>query len=197
MDRQGLRVFALVPAHVVAADLTTGRRRPERQCSEPDDRLTGRERVEQLAGEHVLRSDVLRVDDGARAGYGDRLLQRSDLHVSIHVRCKPRRELDPFASARGESLQGKRDGVGARPQFGDLVPALCVGDGHAHFLNQRGTGGLHGHARQLRACRVLDFTGNGTAESGLSQSGVRMEQEPDCGKETREHPEIPDFPSCH
>ena len=47
-----------------------------------------------------------------------------------------------------EALQRKGDGVGARPQLGDLIPAFAIRHRSPDFFNERRTGRFDGYARQ-------------------------------------------------
>ena len=55
-----------------------------------------RQHVEQVARDHVLFAHVLRVDERRRAGDRDGLFEGADLHLGIHVRGEPRRQVDAF-----------------------------------------------------------------------------------------------------
>ena len=112
---------------------------------------TGRQRLEQIGGDHGLLASALRVDERRRAGHGDRLLEGADFHVGIHRRREPSGQLDAFPLQDAETAQREGDDIGARPQIDDVVPALVVGHDTADLFDQGRTGGFHRDARQHRA----------------------------------------------
>jgi len=137
-------------------------------------RLRRWQRIQRLARKHVLRADVLDVDDRAGAGDGDGFLDRSHAHLGIDGRGEPGRQGNAFPFHRVESRKTERDRVRARPQLDDLVLSLVVGRHASNLFDQRGTGGFYCHAWDHGARRVLHHTGKGAGSAGLGPTAVRQ-----------------------
>ena len=115
-------VLARRAAHVVLI-------REHANRHDPDGRpvLGGRHRVDGFLLHHLPLDHVLRVDDRGGARNGDRLFQRADAEVGVHVGGELRLNLDALALDGREPSQGEGDGVHAGTQVDDVVAALRVG----------------------------------------------------------------------
>jgi len=115
VDRDARVDFAPRAASVVPAC----RRCPDRQDADALKVLERRQRIQFLLLEHVLLREVLHVDDGTRARYGHRFLDRSHFELGVHRRREPGRQLETFPPDGCEARQGEHDRVGAGPEIHD------------------------------------------------------------------------------
>ena len=139
--------------------------------------------VEHLAGEHLDPRGLLNVDQRRLAGDGDGLFEAADLQLPVHRRREVRRDVDVLLDEGREARQAHRDGVAARSQRDDGVPAGAVGDGDAAAFDQHRAGDLHGDTRQ-DAPRVV---GHLARDRALGQGGRRYECDgQDDGNRSRE-----------
>ncbi len=137
----------------------------------------GGERIQHGTRERGLLSDVSDVHDRGRARDRDRLLERSHFQLAIHRRRESRRQLEAFSPDRAEAGQRERDGIEAGPQIDNPVQALTVRAHGSDLVDEGGTRGFHGHARQDRARRVSHHPRDGGSIGNLCPRDGRQEQE--------------------
>ena len=76
------------------------------------------------------------------------------------------RQLEAVAHEGVEAGQRERHAIGARPQVDDRELALLVGDDRSHLLDEDRTRRFDGDARQDRARRIPDGSGNRALRRG-------------------------------
>ena len=174
MDGDAAGVFAGAPAHILRPRVHRG---AQHQRDVAAGRPADRQQVERVAREDRLRAHVRRVDDRGFAGYADRLLDGTDLHLGVDRGREAGRQLDPLALEGGEAGEPERNGVGARAQVDDPVHPVAVGDGRADLFNQRRAGGFDGHTGQHAARCVANGTGDRAADRRLRSRRRGQEDE--------------------
>ena len=151
------------------------------------------DRLLDLAGDHRLSANVLRVDDGTLTGDRDRFLDRTDRHLGIHRGGEIRGELDAFPPKRAEAGQGEGNGVGAGAEVDDFVLAALVRDGTANLLDEGGAGGFHRDSREHGTRGVSHNACDGSDADGLAERERRKRYD---SQHHREHqPRL--FPCRH
>ena len=100
-----------------------------------------------LVYDHLTRCR-LHVDGRRFTDNGDGFLEGADLQIDAQRRGGGAGELHPFALDACEPGERERDGVLARPQVDDLIPAVAVSDGTADFFDEHRARGFNRHARQ-------------------------------------------------
>src|SRR5262249_31964692 len=113
--------------------------------------------------------------------------------LRVERRVEAWRQLDAFTPERREAGEGERDGVGTGNELDDAVLAALVGDRGTDFLDQDGTGRLHGDTWQHGSGGVGHDAGNaggaGTwrERPRLGWHGERSDHE-GTGRDTRHEP---------
>src|SRR5262249_10220985 len=101
------------------------------QREETPVRSSGRNRVEELAANHLLTPDALHVDDWRLAADRDRFSDGSDGQFGVDRRDERATELNSFALERAETRKAERDRIGTAAQIDDTVEAGAVGHGRS------------------------------------------------------------------
>ena len=133
----------------------------------------GRQRLEQLVGDHFAPLTRLHVDDRRLAGDGDALFDVADGELDIERRHEVRFEHDALTDGRAEAGERERHPVGARPEIDETVLAGFVRDGGAGFFDQRRTAGFDSDAGQYSAAGVADDARDGALTGRLREQRRR------------------------
>jgi hypothetical protein len=121
----------------------------------------GRHLGEHSIGEHDLTFRArLRIDDGRRAGDGNRLGDLSHSQVGIDRRHAGAGQLDALAPDRRESGERERHGIGTGFQINDSILPGPIGHNGARLFDEHRTRGFHVHAGQDGARGVPDEAGD-------------------------------------
>ena len=158
--------------HLRPADVRPGQAHALREVADRLRVARRRQRVDGVACDDLGPRRALHVDDRRFAGDGDRLFERADRELAVDRDVGRRLDLDPLLHEGREAGQRHGDGVDARPQIDDVVPAGAVGDRDARPLDQRRAGGFHGDARQ-DAARVV---GDLARQRALGDGGGRQQR---------------------
>ena len=126
----------------------------ERDQRRRDGLQPGRQGLELLGRQRLLGDGVLDVDQRARPGDRDRLLDPAHRQLGVDVGGESRRQHDAFPDDRREARQGEGDGVVSRYQVDGVVVALAVREDGAGPLDQRRAGDFYRYAGQ-QAARVV------------------------------------------
>ncbi|OLD18616.1 MAG: hypothetical protein AUJ01_07260 [Acidobacteria bacterium 13_1_40CM_3_65_5] len=140
-----------------------------------------RQRVQQVAREHLALRRRLHVDERRGARDGDCFLDGSDLHLRVHGRREVRLEGNPFTPHGLESRQLEGDQVRAWPEIDDAVRAGTIADRSPRPFDQRRAAGGDGHAREHGAARIP----HDPADRALRQRRAGCREHPDRGKQRR------------
>ena len=144
-----------------AADVRDVQIDADHELTEALDGPPARNRVEQVAAEHLRVDRTLDVHDGRLARHGQGLLQPAKPEVGVDGRGEARRQLESVPPERLEAGEREGDDVDAGTQVHDLVLARGVGDDRSRSFDEDVARRLHGHTRQDGAGRVLDDAGDG------------------------------------
>src|SRR4029453_3335275 len=87
-----------------------------------------RQRVNDVAIEHLGALRVLHVDERSLAGHRDALFERTDTEFDVDGNGCIAREFDAVANERGETRQRERHLISARPKIDERVTTRFVGD---------------------------------------------------------------------
>ena len=125
------------------------------QLPHPLNRAPRRNRVERLPVQNLGLRGALHVHDRRRSADRHRLFERADLQLGVHGHGEVGWQLQTFALDTGEPGEREGQGVHARTQVNQAVPAVFVGRSDAGFFDQHGARGLDRDAREHGSGRVF------------------------------------------
>jgi hypothetical protein len=164
------------------------------QRRQVDPESAGRNRVDDFLGHDLLHRRTLDVHERRLACHGDRLGNRTDLHIAVDGDGLRSGHFDAVPFVGAEAAQCKRDFVDAGQKADDLVLAGTVGDGCSGFLDQRRARDFHRDAGKHGSRVISRHPGN---RSILGTRCRRQNQQSDQGEqhEPREPTHRHDTPS--
>src|SRR6185503_232279 len=149
-----------------AANVVAAHRHARQHVADRLEVAPGRNRVEQLAVDHLAPRGVLDVDDRRLAGDRHRLGDRADAHLHVDWRREVGVEHDALAFDTVEPLKRKRHRIRPGAQIDHAVLTRLIGDGGPRLLYERRTRYFHGDTRQDARRGVTRHAGNRALRAG-------------------------------
>ena len=111
----------------------------------------GRQRIEQIAVDHLRFGGALDVYDRRRAAHDHRLFKAADAKLRVDGGREVARHVDVASLDGGETGERESHAITARRKVDDLVQALAIGDRGAGAFDEGRTTDFDGDARHHRA----------------------------------------------
>ena len=131
-----------------------------------EERLSGRDAVDDLTVHHLPLLDVLDIDHRTVPGDGYGLLDVAHRELDVDACREADAQLDPLTDQRAESRQAVRHGIRAGLEGDDQVLAVAIGYRGSNLLDHGGAARFDGHARQHAARFIGDRATNRRALRG-------------------------------
>ena len=162
------------PAHVGRAETNARHHHADRH-----DVARRRQRVDEVARQHLRACRLRHVDQRCLSGHRDRLFERADLEIGVRGHRDAAGHFEALAHDGVEAGQRKRDAVDAGTQIDDVEAPLIVGDGRSHFFDQHRARRLDRDAGQHAARFVAHDAVNLTLRRRtFGQAGARRRAVP-------------------